>query len=51
MITVNVVSDYGPRLAFRDDTMRVMERMREISATESHIWNRMSIIRLFPAIH
>jgi hypothetical protein len=31
----HVLSDYNPRLAFRDDTSRIVERMHEVSKTGS----------------
>lgn len=38
--------DYSPRLSFRDDTLRVVERMQEVSIVGSSIWDcqYMSII-------
>ena len=30
--------DYSPRLSFRDDTPRVVERMQEISTVGSSVW-------------
>ena len=35
--------DYSPRLSFRDDTPRVVERMQEVSAIGSSIWDCPSI--------
>ena len=35
--------DYSPRLSFRDDTPRVVERMQEVSVVGSSIWDCMSI--------
>ena len=34
-------SDYNPRLSFRDDTPRVVERMREVSTAGSTVWDCM----------
>jgi hypothetical protein len=31
--------DYSPRLSFRDDTPRVVERMQEVSIVGSSIWD------------
>lgn len=36
------VCDYSPRLSFRDDTQRVVERMQEVSIVGSSIWDCMS---------
>jgi hypothetical protein len=33
--------DYNPRLAFRDDTSRVLERMQDVSTLGSSVWDRM----------
>ena len=33
------VCDYSPRLSFRDDTPRVVERMAEVSIVGSSIWD------------
>lgn len=37
------VCDYNPRLSFRDDTQRVVERMQEVSIIGSSIWDCMSV--------
>lgn len=31
--------DYSPRLTFRDDTARVVERMTEVSTTGNAVWD------------
>ncbi|KAF5015100.1 hypothetical protein F66182_13682, partial [Fusarium sp. NRRL 66182] len=31
--------DYSPRLTFRDDTSRVVERMTEVSTTGNTVWD------------
>lgn len=40
--------DYNPRLSFRDDTLRVVERMQDVTVAGSAIWDRqcLSCIRL-----
>lgn len=35
--------DYNPRLSFRDDTPRVVERMQEVSTIGSSIWDCLSV--------
>jgi hypothetical protein len=32
--------DYSPRLAFRDDTPRILERMQEVTIVTSSVWDR-----------
>src|SRR2546423_943477 len=32
--------DYSPRLSFRDDTPRVVERMQDVSTLGSSVWDR-----------
>jgi len=32
--------DYNPRLSFRDDTSRVVERMQDVTTAGSFIWDR-----------
>lgn len=32
--------DYSPRLSFRDDTPRVVERMQDVTVVSSSIWDR-----------
>lgn len=32
--------DYSPRLSFRDDTQRIMERMPDVSTIGSVVWDR-----------
>lgn len=34
--------DYNPRLSFRDDTLRVKERMAEVTVVGSAVWDRQS---------
>lgn len=36
--------DYNPRLSFRDDTLRVKERMAEVTVVGSAVWDRQSLI-------
>lgn len=38
--------DYNPRLSFRDDTLRVKERMAEVTVVGSAVWDRQSITPL-----
>jgi hypothetical protein len=33
-------SDYNPRVLFKDDTPRVVERMQEVSTTGNSVWDR-----------
>jgi hypothetical protein len=35
-------SDYNPRVLFKDDTPRVVERMQEVSTTGNSVWDRKS---------
>jgi hypothetical protein len=37
--------DYSPRLSFRDDTPRVVERMQDVSTLGSSIWDREYLAR------
>lgn len=32
--------DYNPRLSFRDDTSRVVERMQDVTVAGSYVWDR-----------
>lgn len=36
------VCDYNPRLSFRDDTPRVVERMQDVTGPGSFVWDCMS---------
>jgi hypothetical protein len=38
------VCDYNPRLSFRDDTPRVVERMQEVTTVGNSIWDCSSIV-------
>jgi hypothetical protein len=44
MLIDNRHSDYNPRLAFKDDTSRIVERMQEVSKTGSIVWDRMKVL-------
>ena len=37
--------DYSPRLSFRDDTPRVVERMQDVSTLGSSVWDRKYLAR------
>lgn len=37
---LNHTCDYVPRLAFRNDTPRVMERMQDVTVVGSGVWDR-----------
>jgi len=39
-LLANIISDYHPRLAFRDDTPRVIEKMQEVETVGNFIWDR-----------
>lgn len=39
--------DYSPRLSFRDDTPRVVERMQDVSTIGNSIWDREYLSTIF----
>jgi hypothetical protein len=39
-------SDYNPRISFRDDTPRVVERMQEVSTVGSTVWDRKHAVEM-----